>query len=437
MLSGIPLAWLGMLALAGVVLDMLLGEPRRWHPLVGFGKLANAIERRLNRRSSGASSDDADRHHAKEGSGAGRTAGVVAWLLAVLPIVALPCLALAWLQHQVGMAGVAAAMPLTALRELLAEPGTARYLIPALAVHVVLLYACLGLRSLRDHTKPISTALREGDLATARRLTSYIVSRDTADASESDLAKAGVESLLENGNDAVFGTLFWFAVAGGPGALLFRLANTLDAMWGYRNPRFNHFGWAAARIDDVLNWVPARLTACSYALLGKTRLAWQCWRSQAPAWPSPNAGPVMAAGAGALGLALGREASYDGVPEVRPPLGMGEPARREDLGRAWRLVWKVTVLWVALLLLIGALPETASGRQAAQTLQAGGMTGTQQPGIGQSGTAPTPAAPSGAAHSGIVGSTPAPDTSPTRQAPTTAPATPRTDTPAHIPGVTQ
>jgi len=366
MLSGIPLAWLGMLALAGVALDMLLGEPRRWHPLVGFGKLANAIERRLNRRKPGVPVGRADKAQATKNAnaepGAGRAAGVLAWSLAVLPIVALPCLALVWLQHQFGMAAVAAAIPVTALRELLAEPSTARYLIPALAMHVILLYACLGLRSLRDHTKPISDALRAGDLAAARTLTSYIVSRDTADASESDVAKAGVESLLENGNDAVFGTLFWFAVAGGPGALLFRLANTLDAMWGYRNPRFNHFGWAAARIDDVLNWVPARLTACSYALLGKTRLAWQCWRSQAPAWPSPNAGPVMAAGAGALGLALGREASYDGVPEVRPPLGMGEPAKREDLGRAWRLIWKVTVLWVALLLLIGALGETAGAK---------------------------------------------------------------------------
>ena len=409
MLSGIPLAWLGMLALAGVVLDMLLGEPRRWHPLVGFGRLANAIERRLNRRKLGAPSNDADTiqdkgqashtNKAKDEPGAGRAAGGVAWSLAVLPIVALPCLVLAWLQHQFGMMAVAAAIPVTALRELLAEPGTARYLIPALAMHVILLYACLGLRSLRDHTKPISDALRAGDLAKARTLTSYIVSRDTADASESDLTKAGVESLLENGNDAVFGTLFWFVVAGGPGALLFRLANTLDAMWGYRSPRFNHFGWAAARIDDVLNWVPARLTACSYALLGKTRLAWQCWRRQAPAWPSANAGPVMAAGAGALGLALGREASYDGVPEVRPPLGMGEPARREDLGRAWRLVWKATVLWVALLLLIGALPETAGARLATPVL--------------------------------------APRAAPALQTQPTAPAAPRTDLPADIPGVPQ
>ncbi|QEI08972.1 cobalamin biosynthesis protein CobD [Pigmentiphaga aceris] len=409
MLSGIPFAWLGLLALAGIALDMLLGEPRRWHPLVGFGNLANAIERRLNQGAAQAASQP----RTNQEPGAGRPAGVLAWCLAVLPIVALPCVALVWLQTQLGLTALAAAVPITALRELLAEPTTARFLIPTLILHVVLLYACLGLRSLRDHTKPISTALRDGDLATARKLTSYIVSRDTADASESDLAKAGVESLLENGNDAVFGTLFWFAVAGGPGALLFRLANTLDAMWGYRNPRFNHFGWAAARIDDVLNWIPARLTACSYALLGNRRLAWQCWRSQAPAWPSPNAGPVMAAGAGALGLALGREATYDGVPEVRPPLGMGEPAKREDLGRAWRLVWRGAVLWVALLLFAGTMQETAANKRAAPATTTTESLKTDQQNTAAPNTPTTPTTP---------------------QAPV-SPATPRTDTPANIPGV--
>ncbi|MEO7494984.1 MAG: cobalamin biosynthesis protein, partial [Massilia sp.] len=140
------------------------------------------------------------------------------------------------------------------------------------------------------------------------------------------------------------------AVGGGAGALLFRLANTLDAMWGYRNERYLRFGRVAARIDDLLNLVPARLTAISYVLLGgDSRRAWRCWRMQAPTWPSPNAGPVMASGAGALGLALGGAATYDGVREQRPLLGQGRPAEARDIRRAWQLVAMTTWLWVALL----------------------------------------------------------------------------------------
>ncbi|MEX5749046.1 adenosylcobinamide-phosphate synthase CbiB [Massilia sp. X63] len=299
MLSGLSWPQLAALLVAGVLLDLLLGEPRRWHPLVGFGKLAHAIERRLNR-------------------GRLRFArGLVAWGLAVLP----PAL-LAWLA--LDRAG--------------------------LWLHAVLLYACIGLRSLREHAMPIVDALRAGDLARARQCTAWIVSRDTQHAQEADLAKAGSESLLENGNDAVFGTLFWFLVAGGAGAVLFRLANTLDAMWGYRNERFDLFGRAAARIDDALNYLPARLTALSYVLLaGSARArAWRCWRTQAPAWSSPNAGPVMASGAGALGVSLGGAAVYDGQVEQRPPLGAGPAATAADIERAWRLVLHTTLLWLGL-----------------------------------------------------------------------------------------
>ena len=300
MLSGLSWPAVAALLAAGVLLDFLLGEARRFHPLVGFGNLANAIERRLNK-------------------GGGRIArGALGWVLAVLPLTLLA----AWL------CGVAGAL-----------------------AHAAMLYFCIGLRSLRDHNLPIAAALRGGDLPTARELTGRIVSRDTAGAAEADLAKASAESLLENGNDAVFGTLFWFAVAGGPGAVLFRLVNTLDAMWGYRNERFLYFGRVAARVDDVMNYLPARLTALSYVLLAPTmtgkRRAWQCWRTQAPAWGSPNAGPVMSSGAGALSLALGGAAVYDGAVEQRPPLGSGAPAQAADIGRAWRLVLHTTLLWLA------------------------------------------------------------------------------------------
>jgi adenosylcobinamide-phosphate synthase len=308
-LTGLPPLTLALLLAAGVALDLLLGEARRWHPLVGFGNLAHALERRLNR------------------GGVRIARGALGWALAVLPLAAL-----AW-----------AACTL---------PGAL-----GLALHALLLYLCIGLRSLRDHTLPIHAALAGGDLERARWLTSRIVSRDTRNAGESDLAKAGAESLLENGNDAVFGTLFWFLVGGGAGAVLFRLANTLDAMWGYRNERFNLFGRVAARIDDALNYVPARLTALSYVLLadgGRLR-AWRCWRTQAPHWSSPNAGPVMASGAGALGISLGGAAVYDGAIEQRPPLGTGPAARGADIVRAWRLVRRTTLLWVALALLCGGL----------------------------------------------------------------------------------
>ena len=311
MLSGLAPATLALALIAGVLLDLLLGEARRWHPLVGFGRLASALERWLN-------------------TGSLRIArGLLAWMLAVPPLSLLAWFACAY-------AGATA--------------------------HALLLYLGIGLRSLRDHTLPIHAALVSGDLDAARGLTSRIVSRDTAQATEADLAKAGAESLLENGNDAVFGTLFWFLVGGGAGVVLFRLSNTLDAMWGYRNARFNLFGRVAARVDDVLNFVPARLTALSYVLLaqrGRLR-AWRCWRAQAPAWSSPNAGPVMASGAGALGVQLGGPAVYDGVTEQRPPLGTGPDACADDILRAWRLVRRTTLLWVAvaggaLFLLDGAI----------------------------------------------------------------------------------
>ncbi|ALU89908.1 MULTISPECIES: adenosylcobinamide-phosphate synthase CbiB [Herbaspirillum] len=311
MLSGLSWPWLAVLMALGMALDLLLGEARRWHPLVGFGHLAQRIEALLN---------------ARPGL---RLRGVLAWSLAVLPAVLLTIWLLSWLPWW-----------LSAL------------------LHATLLYFCIGLRSLREHTLPIAQALATGELEQARRLTSYIVSRDTRQSNEQELAKAGVESLLENGNDAVFGTLFWFLVAGGPGALLFRLANTLDAMWGYRTERFLQFGWAAARIDDVLNWIPARLTALSYAWLGQRQLAMRCWQQQAPAWSSPNAGPVMAAGAGALGLALGGPAIYDGELEQRPPLGLGQPPQGPDIVRAWRLVAMSAALWLAV---VGAVAVLCLG----------------------------------------------------------------------------
>lgn len=287
-------------ALAGVGLDAWLGEPRRWHPLVGFGHLAQRIEQRLN-----------------SGGRGWRSHGVSGWCLAVLPPVAL-----VWL------------LSLSSLGWL---------------VDILVLYFALGLKSLAQHALPVAQALRLGDLDEARRRVGYLVSRRTAELDACGVARAGTESVLENGADAVFASLFWFAVLGAPGVLLHRLSNTLDAMWGYRNERFERFGWAAARIDDLLNYLPARLVALTYALLGRTRVALRCWRRQAPQWDSPNAGPVMAAGAGALQVQLGGAAVYHGVEEPRPQLGEGTPAQARDIERALNLVYLGVALWLVVL----------------------------------------------------------------------------------------
>ena len=291
--------------LLALLLDLALGEPRRAHPLVAFGRWTNACERRLHRDS--------------------RVAGVLAWAAAVLPWVALVTVALLSLAHVSAWAHI--------------------------ALSALLLYLCIGLRSLGEHAVPVATALRDGNLDGARAAVERIVSRDVAVLDSSQAAAAATESVLENGNDAVFGTLFWFILLGAPGAVIYRLANTLDAMWGYRTLRYERFGWAAARIDDALNFVPARLTALTYAVLGDARRAWRCWHAQAPAWDSPNAGPVMAAGAGALGVRLGGPAPYHGQWEPRPPLGEGAPPDADSIAHAVCLVRRGVLLWCALVLL--------------------------------------------------------------------------------------
>ena len=320
------LGWplVALAALAGVLLDRLFGEVSRWHPLVGFGRIATAIERRMNRTPAALAWS--------------RVVGLVAWAITVLPFVLLA----EWL--------------------VVMARDVSPWLVAAL--NAIALYFAIGARSLHDHIAPIVRALCDADLPRARALASRIVSRDLSEAADEPIARAAVESALENGSDAIFVPLFWLVVAGAPGVVLYRLANTLDAMCGYRNARFTGFGWAAARIDDVLNWMPARLTAMSYALLGQTvghtADALRCWRGQAPHWSSPNAGPVMAAGAGSLRVRLGGAACYEGVEETRPPLGTGEPATAADITRALTLVSRTLRLWLGMLALIAAVVGSVS-----------------------------------------------------------------------------
>jgi len=301
-----------VIAVAALMVDQWLGEPARWHPLVGFGNLAKRVEGWLNA--------SPHRSQAETSVFQIRCRGVLAWSLVVLPFAA----AAYWFSLQKW--------------SWLAE--------------VVILYWAIGRQSLRQHARQISTALKRDDLGLARQRMSMIVSRETASMDSTQIASATVESVLENGNDAIFGALFWFLVAGAPAVVLYRLANTLDAMWGYRTQRFLHFGWAAARIDDVLNWFPARLTALSYCLAGNWRAGFAAWRAQARHWDSPNAGPVMASGAGSLQLGLGGPACYDGEWHHRPCLGHGRAAEGADIERALSLLDRALLIWLGVLLFI-------------------------------------------------------------------------------------
>lgn len=289
-----------------VVLDYWLGEPPRYHPLVGFGRLVQWLESRCY----GAAAVKAWNQ---------RVRGSVALALLVAP----PMI-IAWALAAIPYLGV------------LVDSGV--------------LYLALGSASLNRHAKAVSAALQADDLAAARERVGWIVSRDTDSLDQNQVSAAALESVLENGCDAVFAALFWYLVAGAPGVVGYRLVNTLDAMWGYRTSRYLHFGWAAARLDDGLNWLPARLTALTYTLLGQRQRAWRCWREQAPHWLSPNAGPVMAAGAGALGVALGGSACYHGVWTARPGLGEGLAPTPMDINRGLRLVNRGVGLWLGVIL---------------------------------------------------------------------------------------
>ena len=295
--------------LLALLLDRLLGEPKRFHPLVGFGRLASAIERVWN-------TTDA-------GQAVGRGTGVLAWSLAVIPLVLLAYSVNLW---------------------------TEQYAVISIILGGVVLYLAIGWQSLIEHGIAVSNPLAAGDLDSARHAVGMIVSRDTSQLDETAIASAATESVLENGADAIFSAIFWFCLLGIPGVVLYRLSNTLDAMWGYKNSRFLSFGWAAARIDDLLNYLPARLTALSYALAGKTRIAVSCWQAQAVTWKSPNAGPVMAAGAGAINVSLGGAAIYHGELQQRPQLGPdqenGDTPSAKGIERACTLVNRALGLWV-------------------------------------------------------------------------------------------
>ena len=279
----------------GYVADLLLGDPRRRHPVAAFGRLAELIEERsyADRRSAGL------RHVLILVGGSGL----------------------------LGLAGVAVSRDRPLLRMALVAAGS---------------WAVLGGRSLRQEATILAGQLADGDLEAARAQIRHLVGRDPTELDSAELTRACVESVAENTSDAVVAPLFWGALLGLPGLLAYRAINTLDAMIGHRSAHYRDYGWAAARLDDAANWLPARLAAGLVAGVaavvgGSPTEALRAAREDSAAHPSPNAGVVEAAFAGALGLRLGGRNVYQGVVEQRGELGRGVSATPGDIARAVRL----------------------------------------------------------------------------------------------------
>ena len=285
-IAGLALGWLA---------DLLFGDPQRGHPVALFGRAAAAFEQLSY----------ADT----------RRAGVVhtAALLGSLGVLGIVIERAAGRTRPVAAASTAAAT-----------------------------FVALGGTSLIRTGQEMATHLACGDLDAARALLPSLCGRDPSVLDADGLARAALESVAENTSDAQVAPILWGAVGGVPAILVYRGANTLDAMIGHRTPRYNRFGWAAARFDDAANFVAARATAvmvmvCAPVVGGSPVDAWQAWRRDAARHPSPNAGVVEAAFAGALGVRLGGPTQYAHELEIRPTLGDGPPPQIADLSRAVRL----------------------------------------------------------------------------------------------------
>jgi adenosylcobinamide-phosphate synthase len=280
---------------AGAIADALFGDPRRWHPVAGFGAAAQWLEHRVyaDSRAQGA-------------------------LFAACG------------------AAIAAGPPSLAEHCCRHKPAARTFLTAACT------WTVLGARSLARSADEVRRALISADIDTARRLLPGLCGRDAEHLNAAQISAAVIESVAENTSDAIVAPLLWGALAGGTGLAAYRAVNTLDAMVGHRSPRYERFGWASARLDDVANAVPARLTAlltavCAPSVSGSVATAWLVARRDGPLHPSPNSGWCESAFAGALGVQLGGPLSYAGIAQSRPVLGAGRAPVPEDIGRAIRL----------------------------------------------------------------------------------------------------
>ncbi len=298
------LSWQIVVAL---LLDLLCGDPR-WlpHPVKGLGWLARSLEGPLRARLPL------------------RQAGVVTVALVI-------------------------SIPVALVLALIHAAGFVHPLCGNL-VSVLVLYTCFAMQDLRRHALAVFRPLVAGDLVAARKRVAWLVGRDTDALDEAEVTRATVESVAENTVDGVTAPLFYALLAGAPGAIFYKAVNTLDSNFGYKNERYLEFGWAAARFDDVVNFVPARITALLVPLAATlcgcdSRQSWQVFCRDRHKHPSPNGGQIEAAMAGALGVRLGGENSYFGKKSFRPYMGDAtRPLGREHIHRVVRLMMVTTLL---------------------------------------------------------------------------------------------
>jgi adenosylcobinamide-phosphate synthase len=300
---------ISILMVSALCLDELLGEVKKYHPVIMFGNYANWIEQLTYQKKF--------------------ISGILAWCLCVAPIV----------------------ITFITIEYLLFEYSN---IVIKSVFEIIVLYFTVGQKSLKQHAKAVADPLsgcgiQKPDIHAARTAVSMIVSRDTQTLTEQQLATATIETVTENTHDAIIGPLVFFAIFGAPGAIIFRLCNTLDAMWGYHSDKYEKFGKFSARADDVLGYIPARITVLLMLVANPFRFKqtikniWTTGRR----WYSPNAGIVMAAGAGALDVKLGGDAVYQGRHKTRLSLGYGNPPGVNHINQSIRLMYSCSLIFVS------------------------------------------------------------------------------------------
>src|SRR5699024_4740790 len=266
-----------------VIIDMFIGDPPNWpHPVKGFGKLIQFFDKRWNLRSYR------------------KLKGIIMLLILIAIVFSLSVglVALSYFLHP----------------------------ILGIAMESLLIATTIAQKGLMKAALEVQTPLKNGDITLARENLSYIVGRDTDQCTEEEIVRGTVETVAENTSDGITAPLFWAVIGGAPFALTYRLINTCDSMVGYKNASYQEFGWASARLDDVVNWLPARLTGLVMMLSPKkvsSKKAWSIVLRDAKKHPSPNSGWGEAAVAALLGIRLGGINYYQGQKSYR--MEMGDP----------------------------------------------------------------------------------------------------------------